>query len=380
MSSDDKLKVPFFKTFDLNSLGGDDEDNGLYPLTMKMSHSCRPNSSIKIRGNKLTCRCVSVILKGAEITRTYCENVLFLSTAERQTHFSFVCDCDRCTAPGDDTKQFNCNQYSCPGKYLICQPTFEDAPFALPCTVCGHRSDEDTDEISHCTKEGAMTQLAQQSKELAVLVEKCQSESKLDALLAVFERMNSEYGMSVPANQLLHSFPTHHVEMEEIFLLMFKYYKIKRNAQRVLFYATRYFELFNDLMGGLPSRALMNMLTPLVSNLASIRADGSDSLQSRGLLELSLAVYRKVLSVYLLVEGGRHSDSEEDDLPYQLRGAIAVYLTCLSVQPKLTECMLCGESPERVAITLNRCGRCGQVAYCSKGCQTAHWKVHKKGC
>ena len=28
----------------------------------------------------------------------------------------------------------------------------------------------------------------------------------------------------------------------------------------------------------------------------------------------------------------------------------------------------------------HRCGQCKQVFYCSKECQTAHWKTHKRQC
>ncbi len=44
------------------------------------------------------------------------------------------------------------------------------------------------------------------------------------------------------------------------------------------------------------------------------------------------------------------------------------------------ECMFCGALPECDAITLSKCGQCSQAAYCSRGCQKAHWKIHKKVC
>jgi hypothetical protein len=43
-------------------------------------------------------------------------------------------------------------------------------------------------------------------------------------------------------------------------------------------------------------------------------------------------------------------------------------------------CAFCEESPQRAALTLSKCGRCMKVAYCSKGCQKAHWKLHKQQC
>ena len=45
-----------------------------------------------------------------------------------------------------------------------------------------------------------------------------------------------------------------------------------------------------------------------------------------------------------------------------------------------TECQFCGEEPGKAAITLQRCSRCMEVTYCSKGCQKAHWNLHKSEC
>lgn len=39
-------------------------------------------------------------------------------------------------------------------------------------------------------------------------------------------------------------------------------------------------------------------------------------------------------------------------------------------------CHKCGRTPD----TLQRCGRCKVVTYCSRECQKIHWKVHKKYC
>ena len=45
------------------------------------------------------------------------------------------------------------------------------------------------------------------------------------------------------------------------------------------------------------------------------------------------------------------------------------------------ECGHCGE-PEKKAGDMNVCGRCHRVRYCSRACQSAHWKTggHKKLC
>eukprot|EP01039_Chlorochromonas_danica_P012000 gene12000-13620_t len=46
-----------------------------------------------------------------------------------------------------------------------------------------------------------------------------------------------------------------------------------------------------------------------------------------------------------------------------------------------TQCAFCEECPANApSVALRRCTKCKKVAYCSVGCQKAHWKVHKKSC
>eukprot|EP01034_Spumella_vulgaris_P041677 gene41677-51642_t len=179
-------------------------------------------------------------------------------------------------------------------------------------------------------------------------------------------------------SQLLLSCPTHHIKSAEIFLLMFRHFQMHRDRTRMLFYATRYFNLFNDLMGELTVRSSGMELFKLTDQLCSMKFD-SESPWTPDLMKLSVELNRRILCLYKLTDGER--GVKDAAMTSKLREVIMPFLTRLPAEPnKLTECMLCGETPERVAITLNRCGRCGQVAYCSKGCQKEHWKVHKKGC
>jgi splicing suppressor protein 51 len=56
-------------------------------------------------------------------------------------------------------------------------------------------------------------------------------------------------------------------------------------------------------------------------------------------------------------------------------------MTCPSPPPtsKGRTCKTCGK-PESPHITLKECGRCGRTGYCSRDCQKADWKEHKKVC
>src|SRR5690606_22425685 len=44
-------------------------------------------------------------------------------------------------------------------------------------------------------------------------------------------------------------------------------------------------------------------------------------------------------------------------------------------------CGVCGkEGAKSGAVKMKACSRCGRGSYCSRECQKADWKVHKKGC
>ena len=59
-----------------------------------------------------------------------------------------------------------------------------------------------------------------------------------------------------------------------------------------------------------------------------------------------------------------------------LEGGIKDTNTCVT----LAQCGFCCEVTSAAELTLQLCGRCKKMAYCSVGCQKAHWRVHKASC
>jgi hypothetical protein len=51
-------------------------------------------------------------------------------------------------------------------------------------------------------------------------------------------------------------------------------------------------------------------------------------------------------------------------------------MSTLELQPDDSKCRQCSKASE----SLQRCGRCKTVCYCSKECQVAHWPTHKANC
>lgn len=51
-----------------------------------------------------------------------------------------------------------------------------------------------------------------------------------------------------------------------------------------------------------------------------------------------------------------------------------------NVDLNLFKCHTCNVQQKQLNFKLRRCGGCGEVYYCSKECQQAHWKQHKLSC
>lgn len=66
-----------------------------------------------------------------------------------------------------------------------------------------------------------------------------------------------------------------------------------------------------------------------------------------------------------------------DDLPSELTDLIEKKGATVS-ESKCSVCTCCGD-PDLLH-KFNKCGGCGQVRYCSKTCQKAHWLEHKRSC
>eukprot|EP01034_Spumella_vulgaris_P041257 gene41257-51076_t len=152
--------------------------------------------------------------------------------------------------------------------------------------------------------------------------------------------------------------PKHHIQSAEAFFLLFKYYQLSHNSARMLLYVKLYLGLFEELMGGVASRTLLEALYSFLREIKRMPC-GAESLWTRDLKEVSVAFHRKFLRVYFLVEGGRFENSRiehENWVTGDTRNSLVRFLAELPPEPNtITECMLCGETPERVAITLSRC-------------------------
>jgi hypothetical protein len=321
-------------------------------------------------------RAVSHIHEGTELTINWEPQIRDQSTAERRFAIldgeEFTCHCSRCDALGDDTRKFNCTNPICEGHFHVCHPLSLEAhywpnakytgvtyvqPYLLPCTVCKLKP-----TAAH---QATMFQL----------------ESKLKRISKAIE--TSGYSSEIDRNDYI----TPHHPMRDHIL-----------AAKIV-----HWELALIREGCAATVRLGKALDPAVERCALEKAYylmNSDaarypfpSMQSEsivkfvaqtlGVLKLTTEAVpfaRRALRMHLILQGRDHRPQAIDALLQDGLRALAVEQHETQVTSCLDRCLFCEESPACAAMKLNRCGKCRQVVYCSKGCQEAHWKVHKLVC
>jgi len=335
----------------------------------RFKHSCIPNCRATVVGGT-TCVCYTIlpIKEGDVLTISHNSARDLEFTSQRRYRYAaekqITCHCPRCEAPGDDTRQFDCFDPACPGVMFACQPlskerfphnayTYVDVdyvePHLLPCTVCRNPA----------TKEYQAEMFAQE-EELKKAVQKPYWElikrSKPGELPAVFDEV------------LALKFPHRHSLAVKILRSQFYVYLLKTvgDLNGVSFLpqmeatARQYMDTYNGFLR-----------FPHDAKMAAFAELGMMAMACK--FSVSVDLLQAALRMNLIIQGRHHRNPP-------LEAELALVLDEHYHTATCQECLFCGESPLRATITLSRCGRCRQVAYCSVGCQKAHWKVHKKTC
>ncbi len=106
--------------YDFSGFGGVDESNPtitacIYDVASQLAHSCTPNCSIDrvaADGDRCNCCVIAPVQKGDELVHNYAAVQQLLPAHSRKAFYNmrydFKCSCPRCTALGDETRQFNC--------------------------------------------------------------------------------------------------------------------------------------------------------------------------------------------------------------------------------------------------------------------------------
>jgi hypothetical protein len=381
----------------------------LYRFACLMPHSCEPNCHFEILEgtNTRTIRVVLPVKKGDELTNAYIEDKSASATHIRRTTYlvshEFTCHCARCMAPGDDTRRFNCFDAKCPGQHLACQPTnkepliFPDRaytadvqfgpeyaePSLLPCTECC-RSPPLAYQQKMFALEARLPELAKgfmrerdTLNDLLMHVTRRRSRD-VDAEIAGLVKQNRALFAKIKATPFppLHSLSKDILECQIDVSSMIGCWGPETDEH---VQATKKVHL--PLVRLFARNVEARMQYPHDAKwLAYIWIHNKFIEFPPTLPELQQAKHYcgKAMRMNMVIHGrvrrNPFNDQKMADLCVRLRDA-GVRDEC-----RVDCCAFCGETPENAAIKLSLCGRCKQVAYCSKGCQTGHWKAHKTEC
>ena len=335
----------------------------------RFSHSCIPNCRASVvNGQSCVCYTIMPVKKGEALTVSHNSVRDMESTAQRRFKYAVekqvTCHCPRCDAPGDDTRQFECFDAHCEGVMMVCQPLSKERipgntynyecveyvePHLLPCTVC------------HCTAP-ADYQSAKLKEEsaLKVTIQKPYWElikkAKPQDLPALFDEITS---LQVPVRHSL-SVKILRSQFYAYLLMTVSDADKTRYLAEMEDTARLYMENYNGFLR-----------YPHDTKIAAFTELGMMSMACK--FSVSVDLLQAALRMTLVTQG-RHMRKGP------LEQELALVLEEHNHTADCQECFFCGESPLRAVLTLNRCGRCRKVAYCSVGCQKAHWKVHKKKC
>jgi hypothetical protein len=333
-------------------------------------------------GKQITVRALQRVCAGDELTFSYFSERDLKPTHERRLKYleakEFTCHCPRCDALGDDTRQFDCCDPKCSGVMLACQP-ISNVPFRvpdlaytgveyvephlLPCTEC-HRT-------APASYQAEMFELEAKLPDFA------------DHVLNTYSTLASDFRSSEQEYQQLHDeinkrqLPRHHAATLTILqtLVNLNRFRVLRhctqsqvqNIRRAAYNLIEAHESLFSFSHPNTYDAFFHLCCACIIQAPMFRVVIFPPLEAKNLLQ-------KTMCMWMIMHGREDRVNNLDD-------ALQTTLAALPANtPSLQVCAFCGESPLRAALTLSRCGRCRQVAYCSVGCQKAHWKLHKKGC
>ena len=359
----------------LNMFGVDEGGQAVFEELTRFAHSCAANCSYSVKGKHMYSHATRHISAGEELTISYLSGRDIEPTHERRYKYlqtkEFTCHCSRCDALGDDTRQFDCVDPKCKGVMMVCHPIndWENLnpamsytgveyvePHLLPCTVC-HK----TAPADYQTKMFALeTKMLDLGPRFAQRFNDMMDAHQYNAMSAF---LKEQQALKIPRRHSA-ALPFLKTEMRTKHSMFIQQGILLTSLVQaaVKEYISALENIFPYAHSTLSEE--LNFVVSICSKFCTTPVFPPQ--QERDLC-------RKALQMFLMMYGRTMRDADTDEVMCKSH-------VRLPASPSTEVCAFCEESPLRAALTLSRCGRCKQVAYCSVECQKAHWKVHKNSC
>jgi hypothetical protein len=367
----------------LNSFTEENGGSAVYNDITRLSHSCQPNCRTYEKDTRRVLRATTAVKTGEELTISYVPERNWEPTHVRRYQYAlskdFTCHCPRCDALGDDTRVFPCCDGQCPGSHLVCHPINSARsvvytgveyvePHLLPCAFCQRVPSAEFQEKMFAW-EATLPALTARWEEDSMLA--CVQISR-EAFEDVARRGRGEI-----------KFPPGHMGSRSLLALCAVLHRpidASEDLQRSIECGLQYIRLFDAILPGALAEkesSYANIISEVA--LMTILDDDDFGPQNLSFARQAKSFLQEALRMHLILCG-----RETRDADYDTRlSALLQRLTGPCDQPPCAhdrQCGFCEESPASAALKLSVCGRCRCVAYCSVGCQKAHWPVHKQQC
>jgi hypothetical protein len=322
----------------------------MFELACRLNHSCLPNCVWYTSEGRRMVRLVKAVEQGEEFTIDYIESRTLPTPIRRKRLLQtkqFECDCPRCREPWDTTRPFPCDK---------CQNGIHYCP----------ASGELSDPLSDCTKCGAPPSISMQ--DAFQQEESLQKElDRLNRLLNPDAEEGYDLHMSSQDYHKIHSLcpphKLHYLAGDPFFIVQANQLQKEGDTKGRIQKCRDRLECYQAILGN----EYPNVLTAVACQLLA------DALFEDNQLDTAEKMYQEAVRIFRITDG--------NDRPLSQNAVEKV----LEVQQKMANgssatddvslCALCG------APAGNKCSRCGQVGYCSREHQKAHWlPVHKGNC
>lgn len=340
-----------------------DREGNLYLCNdiSRISHSCKPNSTILHSKENNLCKSISDIKCGDEITISYNEKYntepIYWRKHVYQKTKAFVCECIRCKSDYDDTRQVACEY--CKSFTSIYQINDFQEPYLLKCMECEKEPTEDyKNKVLNLEKNAREI-----NAEITKKIKSVMCKNSLDCVRILREIFLEYKDIEIMyRHELFKDILLKLVEISFMIVTFDNPRLLDQNMTKFLMYSSLYIDSHEKVIE-YPNERGEKAYYFVADKILSLETIKSEHLSiARDFLNKAIQ-YNKLLS--------KKINENYNKLMLKICKN-PNYIDNILFNQNM--CNFCGD------IGKYKCGKCGKIEYCSRECQVMHWCIHKKVC